>query len=281
MNLASHLELGTKKTRLSNEETLFDGGVDVNRTFLNMTKSEIEEAVRRKYSDVATNPCDSFNFPVGKEFALAVGYPETVLDALPESFTESFTGANNPQPYITLQRGEIVLDLGCGAGLDLYFYAKAIGSEGQVIGVDISEEMVKKARNNLEQMGMQNFELKRGRSDKIPLEDNAVDVVASNGIYNLSPDKEAVMREVLRVLKPGGRTVFCEIVLKKTLPEEIRKNITDWFRCIGGALPEKDFIDLMKQVGFEKVDVISKVRNARTGHELAVCANIRAYKPVA
>jgi SAM-dependent methyltransferase len=250
----------------------------MNRTGLNLTKSEIEEAVRRKYSAVAINPKSSFNFPVGKAFALAVGYPKTVLDALPESFVESFTGANNPQPYINLQRGETVLDLGCGAGLDLYFYAKAIGPEGYAIGVDLSEEMVKKARHNLEQMGMQNVELKIGRSDKIPLNDNAVDVVASNGIYNLSPNKEAVMREVLRVLKPGGRTVFSEIVLQQPLPEAIQKNIDDWFRCIGGALPEQTFLGLMKQSGFENVEVISKARNARTGHELSICANIRAYK---
>jgi SAM-dependent methyltransferase len=244
-----------------------------------MTKSEIEDAVKQKYSEVATNPCGSFNFPVGKAFALAVGYPKNVLDALPESFVESFTGANNPQPFVNLQKGEVVLDLGCGAGLDLYFYAEAVGSDGRVIGVDISEEMVMKARKNIEQTGIKNVEIRYGRAEKIPLDDNAVDVVASNGIYNLSPDKKAVMREVIRVLKPGGRTVFCEIVLKKTLPEENRKNINDWFRCIGGALPEKDFFALIKQAGFERVEVISKVRNARTGHELSICANIRAFKP--
>ncbi|UCH38090.1 MAG: methyltransferase domain-containing protein [Candidatus Bathyarchaeota archaeon] len=251
----------------------------MNGTVFNLTKSEIEEAVRRKYSDVATNPQGSFNFPVGKEFALAVGYPKTVLDALPESFVESFTGANNPQPYIHLQRGETVLDLGCGAGLDLYFYAKTVGPKGRAIGVDISAEMIEKARMNLKRVGMHNVELRCGRSDEIPLGDDSVDVVASNGIYNLSPDKEAVMHEVLRVLKPGGRTVFSEIVLQQQLPEGTRKNINDWFRCIGGALPEQAFLDLLKQSGFEKVEMIAKVRNARTGHEYSICANVRAYKP--
>ena len=200
-----------------------------------MSKSEIEDAVKKKYSEVASNPCDSFNFPVGKEFALSVGYPQKVLDTLPDSLVESFTGANNPQPFIDLQKKEVVLDLGCGAGLDMYFYAKAVGSKGKVIGVDISEEMVMKARKNMDQLGITNVETRCGRADEIPLDDNTVDVVASNGIYNLSPNKEAVMREVFRVLKPGGRTAFCEIVLKKALPEEIRKNITDWFRA--RALP--------------------------------------------
>ena len=243
-----------------------------------MTKSEIEDAVKQKYSEVATDPCGSFNLPVGKEFAIAVGYPQKVLDVLPESFVESFTGANNPQPFINLQRGELVLDLGCGAGLDLYFYAKAVGPKGKVIGVDISEEMVMKARKNMEQVNIKNVDVRCGRSDDIPLGNNAVDVVASNGIYNLSPDKEKVMQEVLRVLKPGGRTVFCEIVLLKPFPEEMRKNIDDWFRCIGGALPEKAFLNLMKQSGFENIEVISKVRNARKGHEISICANIRAFK---
>jgi len=176
-----------------------------------MTKSDIKESVKRKYSEVATHPCGAFNFPVGRDFALAVGYPQKVLDILPESFVESFTGANNPQPFIHLQKGEVILDLGCGAGLDMYFYAKAVGPEGRVIGVDISEEMVMKARKNMDQVGLKNVSIRCGSADEISLEDNAVDVVASNGIYNLSPDKDAVMREVFRVLKPGGRTVLVKL----------------------------------------------------------------------
>jgi len=244
-----------------------------------MSKSEIEDAVRLKYSEVATTPDGIFNFPVDKVFALKVGYPKEVLDNLPQPMVESFTGANNPQPFVNLKEGEFVLDLGCGAGLDLYFYAKAVGPQGKVYGLDISEKMVKKSRDNMEKVGIKNIEIKCGLSDDIPLDDNSIDIVASNGIYNLSLDKEAVMREVFRILKPDGRTVFCEIVLKEPLPEEIRKDINDWFRCIGGALPEPDFLALMKKVGFEKIEVISKVRNARTGHKLAICANIRAYKP--
>jgi SAM-dependent methyltransferase len=246
-----------------------------------MSERDIQDAVRRKYDDVATRPKSAFNFPVGKAFALDVGYPKDVLDSLPVMMVESFTGANNPQPYVNLNDGEVVLDLGCGAGLDLYFYSQAVGPTGKVYGVDISEAMVKKARTNMNEIGANNVEIKVGRSTDIPLEDNAVDIVASNGIYNLTPDKEAAMNEVFRVLKPGGRTVFCEIVLKERLPENIRKNIDDWFRCIGGALPEAVFKDLMVKAGFERVEVISKIRNARTGHESSICANIRAFKPVA
>lgn len=243
-----------------------------------MSSDAIKEAVKEKYSRVAKDPCAAFNFPVGKTFALNVGYPEDVLDRLPQSMYESFTGANNPQPFVELKHGETVLDLGCGAGLDLYFYAKAVGEKGKCYGLDISEDMVNKARFNMDSSGIKNVEITCGHSDKLPFQNDFFDVVASNGIYNLSPDKELVMREVFRVLKPGGRTVFCEVVLKERLPEDVRKNIDDWFRCIGGALPEKEFIALMAGVGFKDMQVISKIRNARTGHPLALCANIRAYK---
>jgi len=244
----------------------------------NRKSEEIKKLVKDKYSEVSRDPCGVFNFPVGKIFALKVGYPKEVLDNLPPSLTESFTGANNPQPFTELKKGEVVLDLGCGAGLDLYFYAKSVGEKGKVYGLDISEDMVSKAKQNMELVGIKNAEISIGESDNLSFNDNFFDVVASNGIYNLSPDKEAVMKEVYRVLKPGGRTVFCEIVLKEPLSEDERKSHSDWFRCIGGALLEKDFIALMEKVGFKNIEVISKCRNARTGHPSAICANIKAYK---
>jgi arsenite methyltransferase len=243
-----------------------------------MTSEEIKEAVKEKYSQVAKDPYGSFNFPVGKTFAINVGYPKEIINNLPETFTESFTGANNPQPFTELEEGETILDLGCGAGLDLYFYAKAVGSRGKVYGLDISADMVKKARNNMRSVAIDNVELVCGSSDQLPFKDGFFDVVASNGIYNLSPDKENVLKEVYRVLKPGGRTVFCEIVLKDKLPEDTINNINDLFRCIGRALPEKDFLALMEKTGFKNTLVISKIKNARTGHALAQCANIRSYK---
>jgi SAM-dependent methyltransferase len=245
---------------------------------LNLNPEEIKKLVKDKYGEVAKNPCAVFNFPVGRAFALKVGYPKEILDKLPQSLYESFTGANNPQPFVELKEGEVVLDLGCGAGLDLYFYAKAVSEKGRVYGLDISEAMVDKAKENMKKAGIGNVEISAGHSDNLPFADNFFDVVASNGIYNLSPSKEAVMREVFRVLKPGARTVFCEIVLKKALSEEERKNANDWFRCIGGALVEEDFLALMEKTGFKNIEVISKCRNARTGHPSAICANIRAYK---
>src|SRR3989338_1140400 len=125
-----------------------------------MGYDEIKEAVKEKYSKVAKDPCSAFNFPVGRDFALKVGYPQETLDALPESMYESFTGANNPQPFINLKEGEVVLDLGCGAGLDIYFYARAVKADGKVYGLDISEDMVSKAKSNMEAAGIKNAEIK-------------------------------------------------------------------------------------------------------------------------
>ena len=138
--------------------------------------------------------------------------------------------------------------------------------------------MIDKAKTNIESVGLKNVEFVCGSSDKLPFENDFFDIIASNGIYNLSPDKEKVMAEVYRVLKPGGRTVFSEIVLKGKLSEDIRNNINDLFRCVGRALPEKDFLVIMEKTGFKNTEVISKIRNARTGHELAICANIRSHK---
>ena len=244
-----------------------------------MSHEEIKDAVRLKYGEVATKPGSKFGFPVGKAFAVAVGYAEELLDSLPASMSESFTGANNPQPFVDLKPGDVVADIGCGAGLDLYHYSRQVGDSGKVIGVDISEDMVAKARSNMESTGCTNAEVICGTSDHIPIDSESVDVVASNGIYNLSPHKLKVMTEVYRILKPGGRTVFSEIVLRETIVDKDKFQIKDWFRCIGGAMEESEFLRLLSEAGFIKIDILSLHRNARTSHPASVCANIRAYKP--
>jgi len=243
-----------------------------------MSAEEIKQAVAEKYSDVALRPRAKFNFPVGRKFAESVGYPSGLLDSLPAPLWESFTGAGNPQPHVEPQPGRIVLDLGCGAGLDLYLYAEAVGPWGKAYGLDLSEAMIAKAQLNMKTLGVGNVELLCAPAAAIPLPAASVDLVTANGIYNLSPDKDAVMREVYRVLKLGGRTVFAEIVLKSPLPEELRKNIDDWFRCIGGALPKAEFLSRLQAVGFRDVQILWEGRNARTGHELSLCAVIRAAK---
>lgn len=240
---------------------------------------DIKAAVAERYGMVATAPGQKFGFPVGRRFAESVGYDSALLDRLPASMWESFTGAGNPQPYVDAQPGETILDLGCGAGLDLYLYAQKIGPTGRLYGLDLSPAMLDKARQNLAMVGVTNVEWLHASADAIPLASNSVDLVTANGIYNLSPDKGAVMREVARVLRSGGRTVFAEIVLMSELPSEVRQEINDWFRCIGGALVEQDFLACLQSNGLMNPRVLWLGRNARTGHELATCAVIRAEKP--
>lgn len=265
---------------MKNEEEIkaYVEEVAMEKPLAEMTDSEIKAAVAKQYGIVATNPDGRFSFPVGRKFAESVGYSPEMLDKVPSSMWESFTGAGNPQPYIDIVPGETVLDLGCGASLDLYLYAQATGASGRVYGLDISEQMITKARRNMGMLNMKNVEFLCAPADSIPLPDKSVDLVAANGIYNLSPDKIAIMREVTRVLRSGGRTIFAEIVLKAPLPEEIRRNITDWFRCIGGALPKSNFIGCLESVGLSNPRILWMGRNARTGHELSLCAVIRAEK---
>jgi len=145
-------------------------------------------------------------------------------------------------------------------------------------GLDLSKPMLDKARDNLRQVGVLNVQWLHAAADAIPLPDGSVDLVTANGIFNLSPDKDAVMREVARVLRPGGRTVFAEIVLTSELPADDRREIEDWFRCIGGAILEEDFLTHLQASGLMHPEVLWLGRNARTGHELARCAVIRAEK---
>lgn len=243
-----------------------------------MTDSEIKAAVTQRYGQVATNPAGKFNFPVGRKFAESVGYSPEILNKLPSAMWESFTGAGNPQPLVDITPGETIFDLGCGAGLDLYLYAQAAGPDSKIYGLDMSAEMIVKAKHNMMILDIKNVEFFCVAADKIPLPDQSVDLVTANGIYNLSPDKDVIMREVARVLRPGGRTIFAEIVLKAELPARVRKDIDDWFRCIGGALPHGDFLERLKSNGLSDPEILWSGRNARTGHELALCAVIKAWK---
>ncbi len=250
----------------------------MSRKLKNMTDEEIKKACCLKYGKVATNPNENYNFPIGKDFAISVGYPKELLLNLPKSLIQSFCGVSYPPGFDEMKKGDIVLDIGCGAGLDLFVASTIVGSKGRVIGIDYSDEMVKKAKANMKKLIVSNVEIKKAPSDNIPLENNSVDMVTSNGIYNLSPNKEAVMKEAYRILKPKGKIALSEIVLKKPLEKEIRKNIEDWFRCIGGALTEKAFLKLLEKVGFVDISVVSRGRNARTGHEYAIFANIIGNK---
>jgi len=195
-----------------------------------MTPQEIHQLVAEKYAEVAQAPRKRYKFRVGIEYARDLGYPVALLESLPSALSEAFTGIS--ASLVTLgqaQPGETVLELGCGGGLDTALLAKRVGPAGQVIGVDCAKPMLDRARTNLQQLGHTNVTFFHASAELLPLADNSVDCIVSNGIFNLSADKETIFAEINRVLKPGGRTVNAEIVLRTEPTPAERDNQEDWF----------------------------------------------------
>jgi ubiquinone/menaquinone biosynthesis C-methylase UbiE len=197
------------------------------------------------------------------------------IKGLPTSAIESFAGCGNPVAIAELKEGETVLDLGSGAGLDVFMAARKVGDKGRVIGVDMTPEMLEKANENAKAMNAANVEFRHGDIEDLPVADESVDVVISNCVINLAPDKARVFREAFRVLKPGGRMMISDIVLEKPLPKQVRDEIITYTGCLGGAILEKDYLDLMRRAGFVDVGVLTKSSDGQ-----AASAKIRAMKPV-
>lgn len=172
----------------------------------------IHNAVRQKYAEVSASAAGKFNYPTGKDGALLQGYDVTIIESMGDELVESFCGVGNPFKLGPLNQGESLLDVGCGAGFDLIVASRLVGKDGTVCGIDITPEMVEKARTNLSCASMSDFEVKLAGAESIPYEDGKFDVVISNGVLNLSPEKEKAFREIYRVLTPGGRLQFADIV---------------------------------------------------------------------
>ena len=184
--------------------------------------------VKAKYQEVAVDPHGSFHFHTGRPLAKRLGYDDSVVDALPDAAVESFAGVGNPFSLQGLSPGERVVDLGSGGGFDVFVAARQVGPEGRVVGIDMTEEMLQKARTTAADMGATNVEFREGLIEEMPVEDGWADVVISNGVINLCPDKEAVFYEINRVLKPGGRLQFADIANGAPVPESARQNIDLW-----------------------------------------------------
>ncbi|MBA7506818.1 Arsenite methyltransferase [subsurface metagenome] len=226
-----------------------------------MQEEKIKKIVMERYSKIAkedTSCCPTCG-PCGidvMEQAKNIGYSEDELGNIPESAIMGL-GCGNPTALADLKKGETVLDLGAGAGIDVFLAANKVGSEGHVIGIDMSEEMVKRA-NETAKNRYKNVEFRLGEIENLPLEDNSVDVIISNCVINLSPDKLRTYQEAYRVLRPGGRILISDLVTEGELPEDIRKNFEAWAGCIAGALEKKEYLDTIKRAGFRDANIVSQ-----------------------
>ncbi|MGH9117007.1 MAG: methyltransferase domain-containing protein [Acidimicrobiales bacterium] len=206
--------------------------------------------VRSKYRVVATDPGAGFHFHTGRALAAKLGYDTEFVDALPNRAVESFAGVADPLTLRRLAAGERVVDLGSGAGLDCFVAASRVGPGGHVIGIDMTLEMLDRARAAARQLGLDHVEFREGIIESIPVEDGWADVVMSNGVLNLVADKRAALAEAFRVLRPGGALAFADIALGRAVPAEAVANAELWTDCIAGGLTVADWRQLLGEVGF-------------------------------
>jgi SAM-dependent methyltransferase len=188
----------------------------------------LRSEIQRTYADVSTQPDQEFIFPTGRAWALDLGYPQDLLARVPEASCESFAGVANPFSMGSLQPGEDVLDVGCGAGMDTLVAAQMVGPSGSVTGIDMTPEMVAKARGSVTEMGLDNVTIVEGSAEQLPFEDASFDVAISNGVIDLIPDKDAVFSEITRVLRPGGRIQLADVTIQNPVSEESKRDIDLW-----------------------------------------------------
>ena len=243
-------------------------------------EEEIKEFVKKRYARVASGSscCEPITCcgPLSRaSFAKMIGYSSEELEELPESVINTISGCGNPTALAELREGENVLDLGSGGGIDAFLAAKKVGPKGRVIGVDMTQEMIKLANGNAKRMNAKNVEFRLGEIESLPIENESVDVIISNCVINLSPNKGKVFREAFRVLKPGGRLLISDIVTLGELPKQVRENLELWAGCIAGALEEQEYLQKIRDAGFRNVEVLSK--SAFLGKIYSI--KVKAYKP--
>jgi SAM-dependent methyltransferase len=188
----------------------------------------IQEAVRKRYADVAQSAAGQFGYPTGRAGAMQLGYEPVLLGEMPDAVLASFCGVGNPFALGAIHPGEMVLDVGCGAGFDVIVASRLVGQTGRVYGIDLTPEMVARAQHNLQYAGVHHARVVQACAEALPYTTGIFDVVLSNGVLNLSPLKRQSFREMARVLKPGGRLQWADIVLQETLPAEVADNLDAW-----------------------------------------------------
>jgi ubiquinone/menaquinone biosynthesis C-methylase UbiE len=227
-----------------------------------MAEQEVKEFVKKRYGEIAetgTTCCGPSCTcgPSALDTALQLGYSKEELESIPETSNLGL-GCGNPTALAGLNKGETVLDLGSGGGIDAFLAAQKVGSKGKVIGVDMTEKMIEKAQNTAIEKRYENVEFRQGEIENLPVEDNTIDVIVSNCVINLSPDKEKVYREAYRVLKPKGRILISDIVTEEELPDEVKKSFDAWAGCVAGALERNEYLDIIKKSGFKNVKIVSE-----------------------
>lgn len=239
------------------------------------TTPDVKEVVREKYGQaalrVATGGSSCCGASAARDFTDPITanlYDSTQTGVLPETAVLASLGCGNPTALATLHPGETVLDLGSGGGIDVLLSARRVGPTGKAYGLDMTDEMLALARENQRKAGVENVEFLKGEIEAIPLPDNTVDVIISNCVINLSGDKDQVLREAFRVLKPGGRFAVSDVVVNGEVPEEIRKHMLLWVGCIAGALEINDFRAKLSSAGFTQIDIeptrVYNIEDART-----------------
>ncbi len=228
-----------------------------------MKETEIKKNVRKSYASVAKQstsccaPTTSCCSNPSEAISKAIGYSEHEISSVPEGANLGL-GCGNPVALASLKEGETVLDLGSGAGFDCFLAAQRVGEKGKVIGVDMTPEMVDKARENALEGNSHNVEFRLGEIENLPVADNSADIVISNCVINLSPDKPRVFKEAFRVLKPGGRLMVSDIVLLKELPTFIINSVSAYVGCISGAMLKDEYLATIKSAGFNDVKILEE-----------------------
>jgi SAM-dependent methyltransferase len=248
--------------------------------------TEIHEAVQGRYGAIAENltSCCAQSDCCGDSPTAALLYADDLLEGLPLDVTGLSLGCGDPVTIAALQPGERVLDLGSGGGIDCFLAARQVGSEGYVIGVDMTPAMLAKANASKEKLGVTNVEFRHGQIEAMPVEENSIDVLMSNCVINLAPDKAAVFHEAFRVLKPGGRVAVSDIVTEGEFSDELRADLSRWSECVTGAIAVDHYTDLMREAGFTEIAVTDKrsatdIVPVQPGMPQIFSARITARKP--